>query len=80
VLDVHVPGMNGLALQQRLADEGPHIPNRVREAFTDEAARNTAMGSGAILFPDQPVQGSVPARRSSLGARRATVKQQSHTF
>jgi FixJ family two-component response regulator len=54
VLDIHMPGMSGLALQQRLADEGRHIPIVFVTAFTDEASKNTAMGSGAICFLTKP--------------------------
>jgi FixJ family two-component response regulator len=54
MLDIHMPGMNGLALQQRLADEGRQIPIVFVTAFTDEAARNTAMDSGAICFLTKP--------------------------
>jgi FixJ family two-component response regulator len=49
-----MPGMNGLALQQRLAEDGRHIPIIFVTAFTDAAARNTAMGSGAICFLTKP--------------------------
>src|SRR5882672_1326051 len=54
VLDVHMPGMGGLRLQQRLAEDGHHIPIVFVTAFADERVRSTAMRSGAICFLTKP--------------------------
>ena len=54
VLDVHMPGMGGLRLQQRLAEEGRHIPIVFVTAFADDRVRSTAMQSGAISFLTKP--------------------------
>ena len=39
ILDLRMPGMGGLELQQRLADDGPPIPIIIVTAHGDEAAR-----------------------------------------
>jgi len=54
VLDVQMPGMSGLALQQRLAEDGRHIPIVFVTAYSGDVVRNTAMESGAISFLTKP--------------------------
>jgi FixJ family two-component response regulator len=70
VLDIHMPGMSGLALQQRLADDGRHIPIVFVTAFTDEGARTAAMESGAICFLTKPFKEGdlLDGLRSALSA------------
>jgi FixJ family two-component response regulator len=54
VLDVQMPGMGGLKLQEHLAATGRHIPIVFITAYSDEGARAAALGSGAICFLTKP--------------------------
>lgn len=59
VLDLHMPGMDGLGLQRRLADEGYHIPIIVLTAHGDGETRARAMDEGAVAFLTKPVDGGL---------------------
>jgi FixJ family two-component response regulator len=55
ILDVRMPGMGGLELQQRLAAAGRRIPIIFITAHvSDEEARRRALQSGAIDFLFKP--------------------------
>ena len=54
VLDVHMPGLNGLELQSRLAVAGSNIPIIFMTADTDRNVRATAMEEGAMAFLYKP--------------------------
>ena len=52
VVDVQMPGMNGLDVQERMVHEHPEIPLIMMTAHTDEvvAKRVAAMGTVGFLF------------------------------
>ena len=54
LLDLHLPGMNGLQLQSRLAEEGYSIPVIFMTAHDDKEARHKAMQAGAVAFLVKP--------------------------
>jgi len=54
VVDVQMPGMNGLQLQSHLADEGYSIPTIFITAYADKESRRQAMEAGAVAFLDKP--------------------------
>jgi FixJ family two-component response regulator len=54
VLDVQMPGMDGLRLQEHLASIGRNIPIVFVTAYSDQAARERALQSGAICFLTKP--------------------------
>jgi FixJ family two-component response regulator len=54
ILDVRMPGMSGLQLQRRLADDGYAIPTIFVTAYTDESTRQQAIEAGASAFLDKP--------------------------
>jgi FixJ family two-component response regulator len=54
VLDVQMPGMGGLSLQDHLASIGRDIPIVFVTAYSDEVARARALESGAICFLTKP--------------------------
>ena len=56
VLDLHLPGMDGLSLQRRLSDDGRRIPIIVLTAHDDAAARASALHEGAIAFLTKPIE------------------------
>jgi FixJ family two-component response regulator len=54
VLDVHLPGLCGLGLQQRLKAEGRSVPAVFITAYEEEQARARALADGAIAFLHKP--------------------------
>lgn len=56
VLDVQMPGMNGLQLQSHLAAAGYRIPIIFITAHPDEEIRAQALGAGAVAFLTKPFE------------------------
>lgn len=56
LLDLHLPGMDGLTLQRRLTDDGRRIPIIILTAHDDSAARASAFDKGAIAFLTKPIE------------------------
>jgi FixJ family two-component response regulator len=54
VLDLHLPGMDGLSLQRRLADDGRTTPIIILTAYGDAETRARAMNEGAVAFLTKP--------------------------
>ena len=54
IVDVHMPGMNGLQLQSQLAAAGCSIPIIFITARDDKESRRRAMQAGAIAFLAKP--------------------------
>jgi FixJ family two-component response regulator len=57
ILDVRLPGMSGIELQERLAAEGKHVPLVFVSAQEDGAVRDRALRAGAVAFLKKPVSG-----------------------
>lgn len=55
LVDVRLPGMSGLELQQRLKGERPALPVIVMTAHGDAATARAALRDGAIDFLEKPV-------------------------
>src|ERR1700740_3487394 len=53
IVDVQMPGMNGLQLQSHLAAEGCGIPMIFITAYDDRESRGRAMQAGAVALPGQ---------------------------
>ena len=56
VLDVHLPGLSGLELQQRLNAEGRGVPIVFITAYGDDQACDRALRAGAIAFLQKPFE------------------------
>ena len=71
VLDVQMPGMDGLQLQTQLAAEGCGIPVIFITAHDDQESRRRALRSGAVAFLGKPFtdQQLLQAISFSLAAR-----------
>lgn len=54
VVDVHMPGMNGLGLQRHLTAEGWSIPIIFISAYGNNESRRQAMLAGCVAFLDKP--------------------------
>ena len=55
VLDIRLPGMNGVDLQKALADSGSTLPIVFMTAYEDEGVRQEVMDRGAVAFLQKPV-------------------------
>jgi FixJ family two-component response regulator len=55
ILDVRLPGMSGLDLQNRLATLHPRIPIIFMSAYGNQALKDQAMRAGAVDFLRKPV-------------------------
>ncbi len=71
ILDLRMPGMDGLELYKRLAREGRRIPIIILTAHGDDAARASALEAGAVAFLRKPAdpEALLAAVESSLGRR-----------
>jgi FixJ family two-component response regulator len=56
VLDVHLPGLSGLELQERLTSDGRGIPIIFITAYGDDGMRERALRAGAIAFLQKPFE------------------------
>jgi FixJ family two-component response regulator len=56
ILDLHMPEMSGLDVQQALASRGIKIPIIIITANTDAALRERCMSAGAIAYLPKPVR------------------------
>ena len=56
VLDVQMPGLNGLELQSRLVAEGHQVSIIFITAFSDENARAQALKAGALCYLVKPFE------------------------
>ena len=54
ILDVQMPGMNGLEVQERLARSGSPIPVIFITAHDEVGARERALSMGAVAFLRKP--------------------------
>jgi FixJ family two-component response regulator len=54
ILDVQMPGMSGLELQNRLVASKSHVPIIFISAHTDTEARARALEAGAVGFLQKP--------------------------
>jgi FixJ family two-component response regulator len=70
ILDLRLPGMSGLELQQQLATAQCRIPIVFVSAHDDPAFRRQALQSGALAFLGKPVNDE-----ALLEAVRSAIKQ-----
>jgi len=54
VLDVQMPGMNGLEVQERLASRGSRLPVIFITAYDEPGVRDRALAAGAVAFLHKP--------------------------
>lgn len=59
ILDVQMPGMNGLDLQDELRASNSRIPIIFITAFPEESLRRRAEAAGALGFFGKPVDGQI---------------------
>ncbi len=76
LLDVRMPDISGLALQQMLLDKGIALPIIVLSGHGDIPMAVTAIKSGAMDFLEKPFDDALLLHRVRLGLRRACKLQQ----
>jgi len=59
ILDLQMPGMSGLELQQQLSRSGVHIPTIVITASGDAEFRRRCLAAGAAAYLGKPVDVTV---------------------
>ncbi len=59
ILDMRMPGMDGLELQQRMRAAGLRIPTIVITAHADDVSRARALAAGAAALLPKPFQPDV---------------------
>ncbi len=59
ILDVRMPGMNGLELQEELVKSGSTMPIIFMSAHEDAPAREQVMKAGAIAFLKKPFEDQI---------------------
>ena len=69
ILDLRMPGMNGLELQRRLSQNGNPVPIIFLSAQASEEDERSALRSGAVRFLRKPV-----SKEALLGAIRDALK------
>jgi RNA polymerase sigma factor (sigma-70 family) len=76
VLDIRMPGMSGLELQQRLRESGPTLPVIVITAHGDVAAARQALLADAVDFIEKPFNGDqlLAAIETALAGMRAVAQ------
>lgn len=80
VLDIRMPGMSGLELQQRLLAGGPTLPAVVITAHGDVAAARQAFLADAVDFIEKPIDSAqlLGAIEAALAGMRAVAQEQGH--
>ena len=71
VLDLRMPGMDGLELLRRLSGMGSRIPAVILTAHGDDVTRQRSLQAGAVAFLAKPFNGTalLDAVRAALAQR-----------
>src|SRR5437588_1391402 len=69
ILDLRMPGMNGLELQRRLAQNGNRVPIIFLSAHASEEDERSALRAGAVQFLRKPI-----SKEALLNAIRDALK------
>ena len=77
VLDVQMPGLNGLELQNRLMTDGHQVPIIFITAFNDENARAQALKAGALGYLVKPFEEADLLTAINVALRRQEIGRQS---
>ena len=58
ILDVQMPEMSGIEVQQKVSDSGSKMPIIFITAHENEEIKNAAIQAGAVAFLQKPVEGN----------------------
>jgi len=56
ILDVHMPGINGLDVQRRLAEDGLRLPVVIITGYDEPQTRARCMSTGAAAYLRKPLE------------------------
>ena len=71
ILDVRMPGVTGLGLQQRLAAAGQRIPIVFITAHENERDRRAALAAGAVAYLPKPFDDALLVRALAVARDQA---------
>jgi len=71
ILDLRMPGINGMELQRRLLAAGYRIPTIILTAHADDAARARALAAGVVAVLPKPFQADILLDAIKAALRRA---------
>jgi FixJ family two-component response regulator len=71
ILDVQMPGMNGLEVQERLAQSGSPVPVIFITAHDEVGARERALAAGAVAFLRKPLDDKLFIKTLSVALKRS---------
>ncbi|MGH7809913.1 MAG: response regulator, partial [Candidatus Binatia bacterium] len=74
VLDVQMPGLNGLEVQQRMANRQRHFPVIFITAHDDVGVRERALAAGAVAFVRKPFNDEVFIKTLRAALERGAIK------
>lgn len=76
IVDVQMPGMNGIEVQKRIRRTHKDIPVIFITAYDDDTARERALAGGAVAFLRKPCNDALIIRtlNAALGQRRSDEK------
>lgn len=82
LLDVRLPGLSGIELQQRLREEAPGVPIVLITGHADVPLATQAFKAGAIDFIEKPVDASVllTAVETALGVARGLARERGRRY
>jgi two-component system, LuxR family, response regulator FixJ len=78
LLDIRMPGMDGLEVQQALQDKGVSLPVIIMTGHGDVALAVKAMKAGAVDFIEKPFQKDALLASLEEGYRRLSRKEATH--
>jgi FixJ family two-component response regulator len=58
ILDLQMPGLSGLQVQEAIIDKGIKIPTIIVTSNTDAALREQCVSAGAVAYLTKPVSGA----------------------
>ena len=70
VLDVQMPGLNGLQVQEQLTRAGHRLPVIFITAHDDAAVREQAMAAGALAFVRKPFNDELLIKTLNVALKR----------
>ena len=76
IVDVRMPGMSGLRLQQEIKERYPHLSTIIMTAYGAPETASCAVAEGAIGFLEKPVDDEVLVELVRRGIREARNSRQ----
>jgi FixJ family two-component response regulator len=75
ILDVQMPGLSGIEVQERLAKSGSRLPIIFITAHDDVGARQQALAAGAVAFLRKPFDDNLLIKTLREALKRGAVNE-----